>query len=58
MKTSVVAILLISVSVTWPIVSRPALAQTRLAPKSAAKDNCAPIGRTANGELVCSLKCE
>ena len=28
-------------------------------PKSAARvDNCAPIGRTANGELVYSMKCE
>jgi hypothetical protein len=29
------------------------------APKSAARvDNCAPIGRTANGELVYSMKCD
>jgi len=35
-------------------------AQTRLTPKGAAAraDNCAPIGRTANGELVYSMKCE
>jgi hypothetical protein len=40
--------------------SRPAWAQTRLAPKPAASraDNCAPIGRTANGQLVYSMKCE
>lgn len=39
---------------------QPALAQTRLTPKLAAShvDNCAPIGRTANGELVYSMKCE
>jgi hypothetical protein len=32
----------------------------RHCPKSAASraDNCAPIGRTANGELVYSMKCE
>jgi hypothetical protein len=37
-----------------------ASAQTKLTPKSAAPraDNCAPIGRTANGELVYSMKCE
>ena len=40
--------------------SRPAWAQTRLAPKAATArtDNCAPIGRTANGQLVYSMKCE
>ena len=38
----------------------PAGAQTRLTPKrtSARPDNCAPIGRTAKGELVYSMKCE
>ena len=39
----------------------PALAQTRLTPKTttaARVDNCAPIGRTANGELVYSMKCD
>lgn len=43
----------------------PALAQTRLTPKETSKaaaaaraDNCAPIGRTANGELVYSMKCD
>ena len=46
----------------------PALAQTQLTPKDAVRpsnkgavahvDNCAPIGRTANGELVYSMKCE
>jgi hypothetical protein len=37
-----------------------ASAQTRLTPKSPVSrgDNCAPIGRTANGELVYSMKCE
>jgi len=35
-------------------------AQTKLTPKATATraDNCAPIGRTANGELVYSMKCE
>lgn len=46
----------------------PASAQTQLMPKDAARpaakgatvrvDNCAPIGRTAKGELVYSMKCE
>jgi hypothetical protein len=48
------------------LLTTPALAQTQLTPsaKSVAKgagaraDNCAPIGRTANGELVYSMKCE
>jgi hypothetical protein len=42
------------------LVSSPAWAQTKLAPKSATAhvDNCAPIGRTANGTLVYSMKCE
>ena len=44
--------------------STPAWAQTQLVPatknKSAAAqaDPCAPIGKTARGELVYSLKCE
>jgi hypothetical protein len=40
--------------------SCPALAQTKLTPKAvtARADNCAPIGRTANGEMVYSMKCE
>ena len=35
-------------------------AQTKLTPKNvtARVDNCAPIGRTANGELVYSMKCD
>jgi hypothetical protein len=43
----------------------PALAQTQIAPKPAPKsataraiDPCAPIGRTAKGELVYSMKCD
>jgi len=42
------------------LVSSPAWAQTKLAPKGATArvDNCAPIGRTANGTLVYSMKCE
>ncbi len=51
MKMLVVAILLIS---------SPAWAQTKLVPKSvtARVDHCAPIGRTADGQLVYSMKCE
>lgn len=38
----------------------PASAQIKLTPKTttARVDNCAPIGRTANGELVYSMKCD
>jgi hypothetical protein len=46
----------------------PVSAQAQSAPKEIARpapkgsasrvDNCAPIGRTANGELVYSMKCE
>jgi len=51
MKKLVFAILLIS---------SPAWAQTKLLPKSvtARVDNCAPIGRTEDGKLVYSMKCE
>jgi hypothetical protein len=51
MKKLVFAILLIS---------SPAFAQTKLLPKGATArvDNCAPIGRTADGKLVYSMKCE
>jgi hypothetical protein len=40
---------------------QPALAQTKPTPKPATArtvDNCAPIGRTANGTLVYSMKCD
>jgi hypothetical protein len=42
------------------LLSSPAWSQTKLAPKAAAArvDNCAPIGRTADGKLVYSMKCE
>jgi hypothetical protein len=44
------------------LMSSPAWAQTQLVPKpkSAAVrvDPCAPIGKTAKGELVYSLKCD
>jgi hypothetical protein len=51
MKKFVFAILLIS---------SPAWAQTKLSPKSATAraDPCAPIGRTADGKLVYSMKCD
>jgi hypothetical protein len=51
----------------WPtmlvaslVLSISAGAQTRSTPKGTAArtDNCAPIGRTAKGELVYSMKCE
>jgi hypothetical protein len=42
------------------LVSSPGWAQTKLVAKgvTAHADNCAPIGRTANGTLVYSMKCE
>jgi hypothetical protein len=42
------------------LVCSPAFAQTKLLPKAATArvDNCAPIGRTADGKLVYSMKCE
>ncbi|BAC51431.1 bll6166 [Bradyrhizobium diazoefficiens USDA 110] len=42
------------------LISSPAAAQVKLTPKSAAAhpDPCAPIGRTADGKLVYSMKCE
>ena len=46
---------------TSSAIAIPASAQTRLTPKvgaAARLDNCAPIGRTANGELVYSMKCD
>ena len=55
MKKQVAAILLMSSC----IAASPSLAQTKLTPKASSRiDNCAPIGRTANGELVYSMKCE
>ena len=45
------------------LAASPAWAQTQLTPKAATKgaarvvDNCAPIGKTAKGELVYSMKC-
>jgi hypothetical protein len=52
MKKMIFAILLLSTT--------PGLAQTALTPKRTAThvDSCAPIGRTANGTLVYSMKCE
>jgi len=46
------------------LIASPAWAQTQPAPKPAPKstaraaDSCAPIGRTARGELVYSMKCD
>ena len=56
MKTLLLAILLLA----SPALVQDVWAQTKLTPKGTAAhvDNCAPIGRTANGELVYSMKCE
>jgi len=43
------------------LTASPAWAQTKLTPSKGAAaraDNCAPIGRTADGKLVYSMKCE
>jgi hypothetical protein len=42
------------------LISTPAWAQTKLVPKTATArvDNCAPIGRTEDGKLVYSMKCD
>jgi hypothetical protein len=51
------------------LITSPALAQTQLVPKDTVKpaakgaaaraaDVCAPIGKTAKGELVYSMKCD
>jgi len=50
MKKAVLAIILIS---------SPAWAQTKSTPKNVTVrgDDCAPIGRTSDGQLVYSLKC-
>ena len=46
------------------LAASPAWAQTPLTPKAPPKaaarvvDNCAPIGKTAKGELVYSMKCD
>jgi hypothetical protein len=42
------------------LIASPAWGQTKLTPKNttARVDNCAPIGRTADGKLVYSMKCE
>ena len=43
------------------LAAAPATAQVKLTPKStttARSDPCAPIGRTADGKLVYSMKCE
>jgi len=60
---------LVLLLLTSPVVAVPGAAQTRLTPADSSKaahkaataarvDNCAPIGRTANGELVYSMKCD
>lgn len=42
------------------LIASPAAAQVKLTAKAAAvhPDPCAPIGRTADGKLVYSMKCE
>jgi hypothetical protein len=42
------------------LIASPAVAQVKPGPKTSAAhaDPCAPIGRTADGKLVYSMKCE
>ena len=41
------------------LIASPAAAQVKPGPKASARlDPCAPIGRTADGKLVYSMKCE
>lgn len=42
------------------LIASPAVAQVKLIPKTSAAhpDPCAPIGRTEDGKLVYSMKCE
>ena len=42
------------------LIASPAVAQVKLTAKTSAahSDPCAPIGRTADGKLVYSMKCE
>jgi hypothetical protein len=42
------------------LIASPVWAQTQAAPKgkAARDDTCAPIGKTARGELVYSMKCD
>ena len=42
------------------LIAAPAAAQVKPSPKSSAvhPDPCAPIGRTADGKMVYSMKCE
>jgi hypothetical protein len=42
------------------LIASPAWAQTKLTPKNATArvDNCAPIARLADGQLVYSMKCD
>ena len=56
MKKLILAVLLLA----SPVLVSPIWAQTKLMPKNATArvDNCAPIGRTANGELVYSMTCD
>ncbi|WP_439360989.1 hypothetical protein [Bradyrhizobium sp. DASA03007] len=42
------------------LIASPAAAQVKMTPKTTAAhpDPCAPIGRTADGKLVYSMKCQ
>jgi hypothetical protein len=61
MKKLAPAMVFAIVLIASPALVRTALAQTKLTPKPATArtvDSCAPIGRTANGTLVYSMKCD
>lgn len=60
MRTKLMKTLLYVVPLMAAAVLAPAWPQTKITPKNvtARVDNCAPIGRTASGMLVYSMKCE
>jgi hypothetical protein len=61
MKKLILAVVLLASPVlASQVLVLPIWAQTKLTPKNATArvDNCAPIGRTTNGELVYSMKCD
>jgi hypothetical protein len=59
MKKLVLAIVLVSPLVaSWPCAAQTQLLLSKQKGATARVDNCAPIGRTAKGELVYSMKCE
>jgi len=57
-KLALVIVLVSPLAMFWPCAAQTQLPPKGAAAKTAKTDNCAPIGRTAKGELVYSMKCE